>query len=175
LSFILILIFYKDELIIYIRLGTGPAGLHRFFSRAFFQVCFDTKACLFCSFLKIFTVWMVKRYEPEIFPLTTFQSYSKPQLEIVTNTFLFNDLHPYSATLVQSVQDNTSPHIAKSTPEKLLKLGWVTIPRPPYSVICLTIYPRKNSMTWMTSKCASSTSSAKSPRTSTRALAISHR
>jgi histone-lysine N-methyltransferase SETMAR len=29
--------------------------------------------------------------------------------------------------------DNARPHLAKSTREKLLELGWVTVPRPPYS------------------------------------------
>jgi hypothetical protein len=31
------------------------------------------------------------------------------------------------------LHDNASPHVAKSTHEKLLKLRWVTIPRPTYS------------------------------------------
>ena len=31
------------------------------------------------------------------------------------------------------LHDNARPHIGKSTREKLLKLGWVTIPHPPYS------------------------------------------
>ena len=34
---------------------------------------------------------------------------------------------------VYVLHDNTRPHVAKSTCEKLLKLGWITIPRPPYS------------------------------------------
>jgi histone-lysine N-methyltransferase SETMAR len=31
------------------------------------------------------------------------------------------------------LQDNVKPHVAKSTREKLLKLGWVTVPHSPYS------------------------------------------
>jgi histone-lysine N-methyltransferase SETMAR len=31
------------------------------------------------------------------------------------------------------LHDNATPHIAKSIREKLLKLGWVTVPHPPYS------------------------------------------
>ena len=31
------------------------------------------------------------------------------------------------------LHDNARPHVAKLTCEKLLKLGWVTIPHPPYS------------------------------------------
>ena len=31
------------------------------------------------------------------------------------------------------MHDNARPHIAKSTCEKLLKLGWITVPHPPYS------------------------------------------
>jgi histone-lysine N-methyltransferase SETMAR len=31
------------------------------------------------------------------------------------------------------LHDNARPHIAKSTREKLLKLGWVTVPHPSYS------------------------------------------
>jgi len=31
------------------------------------------------------------------------------------------------------LHDNARPRIAKSTREKLLKLGWVTVPHPPYS------------------------------------------
>jgi len=30
------------------------------------------------------------------------------------------------------LHDNRRPHIAKSTCEKLLKLGWITVPHPPY-------------------------------------------
>jgi histone-lysine N-methyltransferase SETMAR len=31
------------------------------------------------------------------------------------------------------LHDNARPHITKSTREKLLKLGWITVPHPPYS------------------------------------------
>jgi histone-lysine N-methyltransferase SETMAR len=31
------------------------------------------------------------------------------------------------------LHDSTRPHIAKSNREKMLKLGWVTVPHPPYS------------------------------------------
>ena len=31
------------------------------------------------------------------------------------------------------LHDNARPHIAKSTCEKLLKVEWITVPRPPYS------------------------------------------
>ncbi|CAF4933789.1 unnamed protein product, partial [Rotaria socialis] len=31
------------------------------------------------------------------------------------------------------LHDDARPHIAKSTREKLLKLGWITVPHPPYS------------------------------------------
>ena len=31
------------------------------------------------------------------------------------------------------LHDNTRPHVAKSIREKLLKVGWITIPHPPYS------------------------------------------
>ncbi len=40
------------------------------------------------SFLKIFTVSMVKRYEPESFSLTKFQSYSKSELHIILYEFI---------------------------------------------------------------------------------------
>ena len=34
---------------------------------------------------------------------------------------------------VYFLHDKARPHLAKSTHEKLLKLGWITIPHPPYS------------------------------------------
>jgi hypothetical protein len=35
--------------------------------------------------------------------------------------------------LIYFLHENARPHVAKSTREKLLKLGWVTVPHPSYS------------------------------------------
>ena len=78
------------------------------------------------------------------------------------------------------LHDNARPHIAKSAREKRLKLGWVTVPHPPYSPDLVPTDYRffrslsnylgeKNSTTRTTSKWICSTSLVKSLRTSTNA------
>jgi hypothetical protein len=43
------------------------------------------------------------------------------------------------------LHDNARPYVVKSTREKLLKLGWITAPRPPYSPD-LAPHSKKNSV-----------------------------
>jgi transposase len=79
---------------------------------------------------------------------------------------------------IYDLHDNARPHISKSTREKLLQLGWTTVPHPPYSPdlaptdyhldLFQIIYVRKNLTMRITSKVTFSTFSIQSHEASTR-------
>jgi hypothetical protein len=91
-----------------------PTGFHRFLPVFFLNFFGEIKLAYLSGFLTISIVSIVKKYDPESFPLTKPQSYSKAQVLILSNTsyptisvpYRFEWIYLYSRKFSQILQIN---------------------------------------------------------------------